>query len=155
MLIFLPVDEWRSKWHLSGQYADSSPDDLIKDMADIQAHVRLKAIATCAKAADYKPPTDEGIQLDYLDKDPEAEALPERLFVALECLLDDQVEKVRKAAAITLYSLSRPSEKVTKYRKIPKHLDTRKICCNHPKILTKWLYHRVTCPKDADRMETV
>ena len=106
------VDEWRSKWHLSGQYADSSPDDLIKDMADIQAHVRLKAIATCAKAADYKPPEDQGIHLDYLDKDPQAEALPERLFVALECLLDDTVEKIRKAAAITLYSLSRPSKKV-------------------------------------------
>ena len=52
----LSVDEWRTKWHLAGQYSDSTPDDLIKDMADIQPHVRLKAIATCAKAADYKPP---------------------------------------------------------------------------------------------------
>ena len=50
------VDEWRSKWHLTGQYVDSTPDDLINDMADIQPHVRLKAIATCAKASDYKPP---------------------------------------------------------------------------------------------------
>ena len=38
------------------------------------------------------------------------------------------------------------------YRKIPKNSDTRKICCNHPKISTRWHYHRVICPKDADRM---
>ena len=82
-------------------------------MADIQSHVRLKAIATCAKAAEYKPPTDQGIQLDYYEKDEQSDHLPERLFIALECLLDDPVDKVRKAAAITLYSLSRPSEKVT------------------------------------------
>ena len=106
------VDEWRNKWHLSGQYADSNPDDLIKDMADIQSHVRLKAIATCAKGAEYKPPTDQGIKLDYLEKEEDVEVVPERLFVALECLLDDPVDKVRKAAAITLYSLSRPSKKV-------------------------------------------
>ena len=81
-------------------------------MADIQAHVRLKAVATCAKAAEYKPPSDQGIKLDYFEKDEHSEALPERLFVALECLLDDHIDKVRKAAAITLYSLSRPSKKV-------------------------------------------
>ena len=38
------------------------------------------------------------------------------------------------------------------YRKNPKIWDTRKICYNHPKILTKWLFHRVMCPKDADVM---
>ena len=31
----------------------------------------------------------------------------------------------------------------------PKNLDTRKKCCNYPKILTLWLYQRVTCPKDG------
>ncbi|XP_060595193.1 uncharacterized protein LOC132749447 isoform X3 [Ruditapes philippinarum] len=104
------IDEWRTKWHLTGQFVDSTPDDLINDMADIQSHVRLKAIATCAKASDYKPPEDHGIQLDYLDKSDEKDNLPEKLFVALECLLEDPVEKVKTAAAITLYSLNRPSK---------------------------------------------
>ena len=36
------------------------------------------------------------------------------------------------------------------YRKIPKNSDTRKICCNHPKIRTKWLYKWEMCPKDID-----
>ena len=36
--------------------------------------------------------------------------------------------------------------------KNPKNLDTRKICSNHPKIQTRCLYHRATCPKDADGM---
>ena len=38
------------------------------------------------------------------------------------------------------------------YRKFPKYSDTQKICCNHSKILTMWLYHRVISPNDADRM---
>ena len=29
------------------------------------------------------------------------------------------------------------------YRKFPKYLDTQNICCNHSKIWTMWLYHRV------------
>ena len=36
------------------------------------------------------------------------------------------------------------------YRKIPKHLDTPKICCNHPKIRTMWLFNWEMCPKDVD-----
>ncbi|XP_052772793.1 HEAT repeat-containing protein 4-like isoform X2 [Mya arenaria] len=103
------IDEWRTKWHLSGQYVDSTPEDLIHDMADIQPHVRLKAIATCAKASDYKPPEDDGIQLEFMERETE-NRLPEKLFVALECLLEDAVDKVRTAAAITLYSLNRPSK---------------------------------------------
>ena len=39
----------------------------------------------------------------------------------------------------------------TKYRESLKNSDTRK-SCNHPKILTKWLYHRVVGAKDADGM---
>ena len=35
------------------------------------------------------------------------------------------------------------------YHKNPKYLDTPKICCNPPKILTRWLYQRVMHPKDA------
>ena len=38
------------------------------------------------------------------------------------------------------------------YRKFPKYSDTQKICCNHSKIWTMWLYHRVTSPNDADGM---
>ena len=38
------------------------------------------------------------------------------------------------------------------YRKFPKYSDTQKICSNHSKIWTMWLYHRVMCPKNADRM---
>ena len=35
------------------------------------------------------------------------------------------------------------------YCKNPKNSNTRKICCNHPKIWTRWLYHRVMYPKVA------
>ena len=38
------------------------------------------------------------------------------------------------------------------YRKFPKYSDTQKICYNHSKILTMWLYHRVMSPNDADGM---
>ena len=38
------------------------------------------------------------------------------------------------------------------YRKFTKYSDTQKICCNHSKIWTMWLYHRVMSPKDADGM---
>ena len=38
------------------------------------------------------------------------------------------------------------------YRKFPKYSDTQKICCNHSKIWTMWLYHRVMSPNDADAM---
>ena len=34
--------------------------------------------------------------------------------------------------------------------KIPKNSGSIKICGNHPKIQTMWLYHRVIRPKDAD-----
>ena len=38
------------------------------------------------------------------------------------------------------------------YRKFPKYSDTQNICCNHSKILSMWLYHRVMGANDADRM---
>ena len=34
----------------------------------------------------------------------------------------------------------------------PKYSDTQKISCNHSKIWTMWLYHRVMSPNDADEM---
>ena len=36
------------------------------------------------------------------------------------------------------------------YRKNPKHLDTWKTGCNHPKIWKRWLFHKVMHPKNAD-----
>ena len=38
------------------------------------------------------------------------------------------------------------------YRNDPKFSDTQKICCNHSKVWTVWLYHRVMSPNDADGM---
>ena len=38
------------------------------------------------------------------------------------------------------------------YRKFLKYSDTQKNCCNHSKIWTMWLYHRVMSPNDADGM---
>ena len=37
-----------------------------------------------------------------------------------------------------------------KYRKVPKFSDTRKLCCNLPKIQTKRPKLRVWCQKDAN-----
>ena len=44
--------------------------------------------------------------------------LPEQLFVALELCLEDEHENVKLAAAIALYTLERPVQKVntTEYR---------------------------------------
>ncbi|ESP00441.1 hypothetical protein LOTGIDRAFT_238549 [Lottia gigantea] len=106
------IDEWRSKWQLSGQFADSNPHDLLRDMADIQPHVRLKAIATVAKSTEYKAPEEDGILLEYQDQQIDAVSrLPEFLFDALNCLLEDKHEQVKKAAAVTLYTLNKPSDK--------------------------------------------
>ncbi|KAH9489369.1 hypothetical protein Btru_056480 [Bulinus truncatus] len=99
---------WRSQWFLSGQYADSTPDDLIRDMMDIQPHVRIKAISTLAKAAEMMSQTKAR---DHLENEDSSFDLPKKLFVALECLLDDSHEQMRKAAAIALYSFNRPTEK--------------------------------------------
>ena len=38
------------------------------------------------------------------------------------------------------------------YCKFPIYSDTQKICYNHSKIWTMWLYHRVISPNDADGM---
>ncbi|XP_033756447.1 HEAT repeat-containing protein 4-like isoform X1 [Pecten maximus] len=110
------IDEWRAKWHLSGQLADSTTDDLIKDMADIQTHVRLKAIATIAKAAEMQRANANRDDFEYVPQENQFNfplgdgEIPERLLVALECLLEDAEQHVQIAAAITLYSLNRPSE---------------------------------------------
>ena len=41
-------------------------------------------------------------------------------------------------------------EEFVTYRKNPKYSDTQNICCNYPKICTRWLNPRVMYPKDAD-----
>ncbi|XP_021378591.1 HEAT repeat-containing protein 4-like isoform X2 [Mizuhopecten yessoensis] len=111
------IDEWRAKWHLSGQLADSTTDDLIKDMADIQTHVRLKSIATIAKAAEMQRANANRDDFEYAPQENQFNfplgdgEIPERLYVALECLLEDAEQHVQIAAAITLYSLNRPSDK--------------------------------------------
>ena len=38
------------------------------------------------------------------------------------------------------------------YSKFPKYLDIQNICCNHAKIWTMWLYHRVMSPNDEEGM---
>jgi hypothetical protein len=81
-------------------------------MADIQSHVRLKAIATIAKVAEYRAPPPETSLLGDVPSLNVVQELPKKIFVAMECLLDDKVERVKLAAAITLYSLNKPSEKV-------------------------------------------
>ena len=63
------VNDWRGKWHLDMRYADAAPEDLIRDMADMHPHIRLKAITTCARAAEYRPPPKPGIQLDSLERE--------------------------------------------------------------------------------------
>ena len=42
--------------------------------------------------------------------------------------------------------------RLKKYRNFPKYSDTQTICCNHSKIWTMWLYHRVMSPNGADGM---
>ena len=38
------------------------------------------------------------------------------------------------------------------YRKFPKYSDTQKLCCNHSKSWTMWLYQSVMSPNDSNRM---
>ena len=42
-----------------------------------------------------------------------------------------------------------------RYFKNLKILDTQKNCCNYPKILTMWFYHRVMCPKETIGMAVI
>ena len=50
--------------------------------------------------------------------------------------------------------LAEKDPQVNIYHKNPKNSDTPKTCCNHRKIWSRGLYHRVQvmCPKDADGM---
>lgn len=83
-------------------------------MGDIQPHVRLQAIATLAKVAEYKAMTSDPFGMAFKEPplDNPFHTIPEKLFVALECLLEDSNDRVRCAAAISLYSLNRPCDQV-------------------------------------------
>jgi len=47
----LTAEEWRSKWFLERKWQNSTTEELIKAMTDINDHVRLAAVAACSKAA--------------------------------------------------------------------------------------------------------
>lgn len=51
-----------------------------------------------------------GIQLFTVQQSQKSN-LPEKIFVALGCLLEDDHPKVRLAAAIALHALEKPNEK--------------------------------------------
>ncbi len=104
------------------RYADATPEDLIRDMADLHPHIRLKAITTCARATEYKAPTEEGILLDGRSK--EEKLLPDELFVALELCLEDSHEQVQRAAAIALYTLEKPTDRVRHFNLQPTNVAT-------------------------------
>ena len=48
-------------------------------------------------------------------------------------------EEKRMAEQRKEEEIRRKAEEVKIYSKKPKNLHSRKICCNHPKIWTKWL----------------
>ena len=47
------VNEWRSIWQMDMRYSAATPDDLIHGMADIHVGVKLQAIVTCARTAEF------------------------------------------------------------------------------------------------------
>ena len=47
------VNDWRSVWQMDMRYSDATPDDLIRDIADVHVDVKLRAIVTCARAAEF------------------------------------------------------------------------------------------------------
>ncbi|XP_070540803.1 HEAT repeat-containing protein 4-like isoform X2 [Ptychodera flava] len=118
--MLIVVDGWRSKWNLSNRWHDSSINDLVKDMSDINDHVRLAAIATIARAATFRPPPDPGIKLHgtlstELEKSDEREidahgVLPEKLLACVEKALYDPSRKVQITGAIALYTLTVPNQ---------------------------------------------
>ena len=61
-------------------------------------------------------------------------------------------DKVRGSKVWLPFSFYELLKQKYMYRKFPKYSNTQKICCDHSKIWTMWLYHRVMSPKDADEM---
>ena len=53
---------------------------------------------------------------------------------------------------VKLLNVRMPEKLLQYYRNDPKFSDTQNICCNHSKVWTMWLYHRLMSPNDADGM---
>lgn len=110
------VEEWRSKWFLERHWQRCETEELITAMSDINDHIRLSAVSACSKAAELRRAKKEehhlGIVLDK-SKGPSAPLEPQvepELIAAVTKLLNDRNPQVRVAAAITLYSLKKPSD---------------------------------------------
>ncbi|CAF0775110.1 unnamed protein product [Didymodactylos carnosus] len=97
------VPKWRRKWQVGSQWIDADIDELYGDLQDIHPHVRFTAVVVCARAAQYRTQKE-------IDSGLKVHLLPEKLLVALECLLQDTVERVRTASAIALLTLDRYSQ---------------------------------------------
>ncbi|XP_031556052.1 HEAT repeat-containing protein 4-like [Actinia tenebrosa] len=111
------AEEWRSKWFLDRKWQNSTTEELLKAMDDINDHVRLAAVAACSKAAMIRKTKKEEpvLQGISLDKAKESEislqsTLEPELFDKVTQLLQDRNVHVRIAAAITLYTLNKPNE---------------------------------------------
>ena len=82
----------------------------------------------------------------------------------LHCLLLNRIEQKCKSTSDTpkignrlvqLIRMDRSTMQMwvkEQYCTFPKYSDIKKICCNHSKIWTMWLYHRVMSANDADGM---
>ena len=72
------------------------------------------------------------------------------VFLCLHIKVNEHTDAFSKAQMLPFCGLAR--QKKPEYRKFPKYLDTKNICCNHSKIWTLWLYYSVMSPNDADGM---
>ncbi|XP_032221893.2 HEAT repeat-containing protein 4 isoform X1 [Nematostella vectensis] len=115
------AEEWRSKWFLERRWQNSTTEELMKGMVDINDHVRLSAVAACSKAAMIRKAKKEEPKLQgvVLDKGKDTEiplqaALEPELLDRVNKLLHDKNCQVRIAAAITLYTLNKKSDEAEK-----------------------------------------
>ena len=58
----------------------------------------------------------------------------------------------RALSALGFCCITPPFMSFLTYRNDPKFSDTQNICCNHSKVWTMCLYHRLMSPNDADGM---
>ena len=67
----------------------------------------------------------------------------ESLFLFLSHILSKQDNSQKKKSLRPIISMERKKGKQSSYHNFPKYSDTQQNCCNHSKIWTMWLYHRV------------
>ena len=60
-----------------------------------------------------------------------------------------------KTVHVVQSSWSEQRIRLSYYRKFPKYSDTHKLCCNHSKMWTMWLYHREMSPNETDGMANI